>query len=239
MFVPPVWFLWTTVGVLSSSAAIQLHKDDLNLWMMGLFRDLGRYKAYKRRFADSEHTGIALMTVLLHQEDDPLLGMSIDDDDDTINNVPTYTLQELWDYGNGHDDAPLLLSIFGRIYDVSAGEKFYGPDASYGMLVGHDVTFALSTGCQTCAASSPEKTADDLNDKQLQEGKRWLSFFQLHDKYPYVGKLDSTPVEANMNEWIDADIAKNMKEQENEAGGGAATGDKEEEGEQPLKESPS
>lgn len=215
MFVPPVWFLLTAVGVLSSSAAIQLHKDELNVWIMGLVRDLGRHKAYKRRFADSDHNGIALLTVLLHREEDPLLGMSIDDDD-SRSNVPTYTLQELWDYGNGHDDAPLLLSIFGRIYDVSAGEKFYGPDAPYGMLIGHDVTFALSTGCQTCAAASPEKTSEDLSDQQLKEGKRWLSFFQWHDKYPYVGKLDSTPIEANMNEWIDADIAKEMWEEGNE-----------------------
>jgi hypothetical protein len=26
----------------------------------------------------------------------------------------------------------------------------------------------------------------------LQEGKRWLSFFHLHDKYPLVGKLEES-----------------------------------------------
>jgi predicted heme/steroid binding protein len=210
MFAPPVWFLWTAVGVLSSSAVVQLKKDDINLWMMGLFRDLGRHKAYKRRFGDNDN-GIALMTVLMHQEEDPLLGMSLENDDES--NVPTYTLSELWEFGNGIDDAPLLLSIFGRIYDVSAGEKFYGPEAPYGVLIGHDVTYALATGCKACASTEKDKTAEDLSEKQLKEGKRWLSFFQLHDKYPYVGKLDATPVEANMNEWIDADIAKQLKEE--------------------------
>ncbi len=42
----------------------------------------------------------------------------------------------------------LLLSIFGRVYDVSAGRKFYGRTARYHMFPGHDVTYALSTGCK-------------------------------------------------------------------------------------------
>lgn len=229
----PVWVLWTAVGVLSSSAVLQLKKDDLNLWLMGVFRDVGRHKAYKRRFANSD--GLSLLSVIMHQEDDPLFGISLDDAD-ADSNVPTYTLQELWEFGNGRDEeSPLLLSIFGRIYDVSEGEKFYGPDAPYGVLIGHDVTYALATGCKACATST-ETTAKDLTDKQLKEGQRWLSFFQLHDKYPYVGKLDETPVEANMNEWIDADIAKEMKEEEE--GNRAvddSTVDKESEEKQPLK----
>jgi hypothetical protein len=40
------------------------------------------------------------------------------------------------EYGNGRDNSPLLISIFGRIYDVSAGEKFYGPTGAYSTLSG-------------------------------------------------------------------------------------------------------
>ena len=211
----PSWLLWTALGVLGSGAAIQLQKDNLNLFLMGFFRDIGRHKAYKRRYANSKnHTAVALMTFLLHQEEDPLLGsIHANDDDSNDNNVPTYTLEELWEFGNGHDDSPLLISIFGRIYDVSEGEKFYGPQGSYPMFPGHDVTYALATGCKACATDT-SKTAHDLTPKQLDEGKRWLSFFQLHDKYPYVGKLENNPMEAKMNEWIDEAILRNNNNKE-------------------------
>ena len=57
-----------------------------------------------------------------------------------------------------------------------------------------------------------ESKVDELSEKQLNEGKRWLSFFQLHDKYPLVGKLDNNPMEAMMNGWIDEIIANKDQE---------------------------
>jgi membrane-associated progesterone receptor component len=203
---PYSWLWWTAIGIVGSGVAVQWQKDRINLFLMGVFRDIGRHKAYKRRFAGES---VALMTLLLHQEEDPLLGSinrDEEDEDEKNSNVPTYTLEELWEFGNGNDDLPLLISIFGRIYDVSAGEKFYGPKGSYPQFPGRDVTYALSTGCRNCA-SDPTKTAADLTPSQLDEGKRWLSFFQLHDKYPYVGKLDRHPMEAQMNQWIDEAMA--------------------------------
>ena len=91
------------------------------------------------------------------------------------------------------------------------------------MFAGRDVTYALATGCKACAADTT-KTAQDLqqesslsssssSSKQLDEAKQWLSFFQLHDKYSYVGKLDKNPMEAKMNEWID-DAIRNKNENE-------------------------
>jgi len=80
-----------------------------------------------------------------------------------------YTRQELYDYGNAYSNInsnnnnnndeeeeqdeneepkqQLLISIFGRVYDVSAGNKFYGPGGRYEQFSGHDITYALSTGC--------------------------------------------------------------------------------------------
>jgi hypothetical protein len=34
-----------------------------------------------------------------------------------------------------------------------------------------------------------------LTEKQIVEGKRWLSFFHLHDKYPLVGRLETDYLE--------------------------------------------
>jgi hypothetical protein len=52
------------------------------------------------------------------------------------------------------------------------------------------------------------RSTEGLTDKQLDEGKRWLSFFQLHDKYPYIGKLEGLDSEA----WIDALIEETLIE---------------------------
>ena len=205
----PGWLLWALVGVTSSTVAVHVNKNQINLFFMRLFRDIGRHKVYKRRYGSNEYA----LSTFLFQKEDPLLGF----DNDTAQrdeDLPTYTMDELWELGNvddfadAHDDEPhrLLLSIFGRIYDVSQGTKFYGPDSSYSMFCGRDVTYALSTGCKTDYCLEQGKV-EDLTPKQLNEGKRWLSFFQLHDKYPLVGKLDNNPMEAMMNQWIDEIVA--------------------------------
>jgi len=199
---PAPWIIWTAVSVLIPSVAVHLQKDRLNLFLMGVFRDISRHKAHKRRYGENS---MALMMVLMRKEDDVFLGNVEDLLEEDMNDVPVYTLEELWEYGNGHDDLPLLVSIFGRIYDISEGEKYYGPEGSYPLFAGHDITYALSTGCKTCV----EESAENLNEKQLTEGKRWLSFFQLHDKYPYVGKLeDNIITDKLMNQWIDEALSK-------------------------------
>jgi len=202
---PAPWIIWTAVSVLIPSVAIHLQKDRLNLFLMGVFRDISRHKAHKRRYGENS---MALMMVLMRKEDDVFLGNVEDLLEEDMNDVPVYTLEELWEYGNGHDDLPLLVSIFGRIYDISEGEKYYGPEGSYPLFAGHDITYALSTGCKTCV----EESAENLNEKQLTEGKRWLSFFQLHDKYPYVGKLeDNIITDKLMNQWIDEALSKESR----------------------------
>jgi len=173
---------------------------------MRLFRDLGRYKAYKRRHATSQKQ-YALMSILLHQ-DDPLQDFLRNDasgEQEDESNLPTYTLEELYELGNGSLTKPLsdqndndeeeetpqlLISIYGRVYDVSLGSKFYGPDGPYSLFAGHDITYALSTGCRTTDCVNQLDYATSLTTKDQEEGKRWLSFFHLHDKYPLVGKLE-------------------------------------------------
>lgn len=191
------WFV-VTIPIVAVGIAVQANKDRLNRFLMGFFRDVGRVKAYRRRHKGNS---MALMTVLMKQED-PLLGVEWDEASDS--NVPTYTMEELWDFGQ--DEDRLLLSVFGRIYDVTAGRRFYGPTSRYHMFPGRDVTYALGTGCKTDECLM--KTADELGEKELEEAKRWLSFFQLHDKYGYVGKLENNPMEEMMEQWIEDAVAR-------------------------------
>lgn len=167
--------------------------------LMGVFRDLGRYKARKRRLGKHSDKGLI---VTLFRRDDPLQDFVLQQNDDhDMSNLPTYTTQELFEFGNGQDDNPILIAIMGHVYDVSLGERFYGPEGRYHLFAGHDITYALSTGCR--AHECVETRADRVQDeKQLREGKRWLSFFHMHDKYPLVGKLEGDYFETILNELL-------------------------------------
>jgi predicted heme/steroid binding protein len=170
-------------------AGIKLNQAKFDRFVMGIVRDVGRYKARKRRM--KSNAGSSLMATLLHR-DNPLEDLLLDAvEKDDESNLPVYTMDELLEFGDGFDGRPLLLAIFGRVYDVTAGKKFYGENGPYGDFAGHDVTYSLCTGCRTeqCLTESVEAVP---NESLLQEGKRWLSFFHLHDKYPLVGKLEES-----------------------------------------------
>lgn len=207
-----VFHIWKVLfaalaGAGSIHAALRFNKESLDRFIMGIVRDLGRHKARKRRYQNSK----GLITTLLHRDDpmeDLLLSTGEGEDE---SDLPTYTATELAEFGDGHDGRPILISIFGRVYDVSAGSKFYGPGGPYENFAGHDVTYSLSTGCRT--SDCLELTVDGLDDKLLNEGKRWLSFFHLHDKYPLVGKLESDYLEILMKDLVDESLLNDAKGQ--------------------------
>lgn len=190
---PFAWIKPVLVACLSVGA-LKMNQGKIDRVLMAFFRDLGRHKARKRRNADS---GKSLITTLL-KKDNPMQDVVIEEDE---LNLPTYTRAELLEFGNGLDDHPLLIGIMGRVYDVSLGEKFYGAEGRYSLFAGHDITYALSTGCRTeeCVEMPP----DELTEKQILEGKRWLSFFHMHDKYPLVGKLEGNYFEDLLSELVD------------------------------------
>ena len=181
-------------GTLTLVAVTKQPKAKLAIdqFFMGVFRDLGRYKARKRRMGNSVG---GLMPYLL-KKDDPFQDMLLCRDD-TVDDVhlPSYTIDELYEMGSGdegsEDNTKILIGILGHVYDVSSNPKFYGKGGKYGHFAGFDVTYALSTGCQSmsCVQDPPEDY--EFTEKELLEGQRWLSFFHLHDKYPLVGKIES------------------------------------------------
>jgi len=216
----------------SSGGFFHNPKDAINIYLMGFFRDLSRMKATKRRMQNNPNAMVAgvgsnsVITTwdIILQRDDPLAGVDFFNSEElsttpTSNNsstssssssssssltttTTTFTMKELKEFGNGKDGNPIYLSIFGRVYDVSAGHKFYAENASYGMFAGKDVTRALCLGCKEskCLIRSTE----GLTTKQINEGKRWLSFFELHDKYQHVGDMEIVDSDA----WLDALVAE-------------------------------
>ena len=179
--------------------AIKMNQLAFDRFVMGIIRDIGRHKARQRRFSNSK----GLILTLLHQ-DNPLEDLLLGVDEDDELSLPTYTRSELYEFGNGMYGKPILISLFGRVYDVSIGRKFYGPGGPYENFGGHDVTYSLSTACRT--EECIFMTVEDLDEKMMKEGKRWLSFFHLHDKYPLVGKLDTDYLDILMSDLVDESI---------------------------------
>ena len=163
---------------------------DMNKVLMRFFRDLARSKARKRLYGNQH----ALIPMLLGREE---MILNKTDDDRYAEDALTMTAEELAQY-NGEDDTPLYICITGRIYDVSAGYKFYGPDGNYHQFVGKDATRAFGTGCtaEECVSSSTE----GFGEAELKEVDRWLELYETHDKYTFVGFLVEDPVEKVIKE---------------------------------------
>jgi len=194
------------VPIISILVTVGIHrKDAMNAYLMGFFRDVSRIKSTKRHMKQNPNAMVTTTTAwdIVLQRDDPLAGIDFSstdntNDDSTISSLATFTVKELEELGNGRNGSKIYLSVFGRVYDVSTGEKFYGPNSSYWMFAGKDVTRGLCLGCK-----EPEclvRSTEGLNEKQINEGRRWLSFFELHDRYHHIGNMEKVDSE----KWLDA-----------------------------------
>lgn len=219
-------------AVLVAGAIPHFHKS-FNSYMMGFFRDISRVKARKRRMnKDAVISMHDIKAIVFDEEDDPLQDVAdkilnkdglLNDDVLDIEDLPIYTREELYELGNG-DDGVLLLSIFGRVYDVSTGFKYYGEDGKYSLFAGRDITRSLSTGCLQPKCLGPKtdqgiggeaniKNGFELNDKTVKEGKKWVAFFETHDTYKHVGYLkDGQSIEHLIDSLIAQDTAASFEQ---------------------------
>ncbi|XP_011306236.1 neuferricin [Fopius arisanus] len=90
--------------------------------------------------------------------------------------------QELAKFSNPQDG--LYLAILGRVYDVTGGEKHYGPGGGYHGFIGKDATLAFITG-----DFNGDLTDDisSLTNSQAKSIVGWIKFYD--EKYVYKGKL--------------------------------------------------
>lgn len=193
----PVW-LATTLGI----SGVLLAKVDYNMVFMKFFRNLSRSKA-RARLHDNKY---AIIPVMLGIEKPHKIQDDID-----AENALTITREELEEM-DGWDGAPLYLSIRGRVYDVSAGDKFYGEGKEYHDWVGVDASRSFGTGCRggvdRTGMDCLSESLDGLTDKELKEVDRWLELYETHDKYTFIGHLVDDPVN---------DILEHIEEEEDAA----------------------
>jgi len=97
-----------------------------------------------------------------------------------------FTKEELKQYNGKDENLPVYLAVRGKVFDVSAGRKHYGPGGTYSFLSGKDASRAFATGCyeDTC-----EQGLHGLTERQLKEVDHWDKFYSEHKEYTFVGYL--------------------------------------------------
>ncbi|PWN33547.1 cytochrome b5, partial [Meira miltonrushii] len=100
-----------------------------------------------------------------------------------------FTPAELAKYDGKDELKPIYLSILGHVYDVTPGKWVYGPKGSYHFFAGRDASRAFVTGC----FHTPSHLSHDLrglNKDEVAAIEEWKNFFDNHQRYKFVGKLD-------------------------------------------------
>ena len=119
-------------------------------------------------------------------------------DDIDAENAMHITREELEEMDGLEEGTPLYLSIKGRVYDVSAGGKFYAEGGEYHEWVGKDASRSFGTGCRggvdRTGMDCLSESLEGLTEKEIKEIDRWLELYETHDKYTFVGYLVDDPV---------------------------------------------
>ncbi|KAL3330115.1 hypothetical protein AABB24_034131 [Solanum stoloniferum] len=86
------------------------------------------------------------------------------------------TADELKAYDGSDPSKPIYVAIKGRIFDVSAGNSFYGPGGPYCMFAGKDASRALAKMSKNEEDVSP--SLDGLSEKEMGVLNDWETKFE-------------------------------------------------------------
>lgn len=95
------------------------------------------------------------------------------------------TAQQLKAYDGSDPSKPIYVAIKGRIFDVTAGNSFYGPGGAYCMFAGKDASRALAKMSKNEEDVTP--SLDGLSEKEMGVLNDWEKKFEA--KYPIVGTV--------------------------------------------------
>mmetsp|Transcript_46032 Transcript_46032/g.99971 ORF Transcript_46032/g.99971 Transcript_46032/m.99971 type:complete len:212 (-) Transcript_46032:196-831(-) len=123
--------------------------------------------------------------------------------------TPIYSRMDLdaFSANNAGKNGSLLLTIFGRVFNVTSGEEFYRKGQSYDVYPGHDCSycFAVSKVSRKCLDKGldlpkiTESALLGLNDTY------WSTYVT---KYPIVGVLADPPYEPSKYDYLAGPFAE-------------------------------
>jgi len=98
------------------------------------------------------------------------------------------TLQQLrkYDGTSPESEGRICVAVNGKIFDVTRGRRFYGPEGPYSGFAGRDA----SRGLATFSVEPVSDDYDDLSDlkpSEMEQVKEWE--LQFSEKYDLVGRL--------------------------------------------------
>ncbi|CAM0872960.1 unnamed protein product [Alopecurus aequalis] len=101
--------------------------------------------------------------------------------------VGEITLEQLRAYDGKDPAKSILIAIRGKVYDVSRGRLFYGPQGPYSLFAGRDASRALAL----MSFDHNDLTGDleGLSPDELEVLQDWEEKFK--ERYPMVGHLPS------------------------------------------------
>ncbi|NXB94472.1 membrane-associated progesterone receptor component 2 [Vidua macroura] len=121
-----------------------------------------------------------------------------------------FSLEQLREF-DGARNPRILLAVNGKVFDVTRGSKFYGPEGPYGIFAGRDASRGLATFCLDKDALRDEyDDLSDLNAVQMESVREWE--MQFKEKYDYVGRLLKPGEEPS--EYTDEEDTKDHTKQE-------------------------
>jgi len=139
-------------------------------------------------------------------------------DKDNVGNGRIFTKDELKKYdGNSMPEYGIFLAIMGEVFDVTAGEAYYGPGKGYAAFSGRDGSRSFVSGDFTNEGAV--ESLDGLTPAEVAGVADWRSFYRKEEKYLFVGTLDglyfdSTGKKTSYHDFVEEKLTEHERMEE-------------------------
>ncbi len=103
-----------------------------------------------------------------------------------------YSSEELRAFDGRDATTPILIAIEGRVFDVTRGRSFYGPEGPYGLFAGHECALALAK--LSFEEAHLDVPLGDLDEWEREKLDDWIETFE--GKYDAIGRVTDGPFSA-------------------------------------------